>query len=218
MTEVVRRSAVVLANGRRPTRETLRSYVQRSDLFLAADGALDFALAAGLTPDYVVGDFDSVSGEALRAIDPATLIRIEDQQLCDLEKALNLAVDLQVEQVIVLGALGKRMDHSLTSLSVGLRLAHRVSIRLIDGGTELIPVVSEALLQGSPGDTVSLIVWEPVRGVTLSGVRWPLHDEDLAPGSRCVSNVLIESSAAVSVREGRLIACRIRRPRSGRSA
>ena len=205
---------VIFANGiiTDPAAEAAR-WVRPGDCVIAADGGTAHALAAGLTPEHVIGDLDSLSAEqraklvaagtALHAHPPA-----KDET--DLELALTwAAMQPDVTQIIVLGALGGRPDQALANLLLLTlpALAGREvviadgawTIRCLRGG-------ETATVHGQPGDMLSLVpLGGDAIGVTTHGLRYPLHDETLAFGpARGVSNVFDEETATVSVQTGSL--------------
>jgi thiamine pyrophosphokinase len=179
---------------------------------VAADSGLDFARSLGLHVDVVVGDLDSVSEVGLAAAREAgTTIERHPaaKDATDLELALDRARALEADDIVVLGGAGGRFDHVLGGvlLLADDRYADlRITARL---GTALVTVVrDQADLHGDPGDYVSLLpVNGPARGITTTGLLYPLADEDLAPGtSRGVSNELLGAAATVTVRGGVLLA------------
>ena len=179
---------------------------------IAADSGLDSAMALGLRVDLVVGDLDSVSPTALAAANEAG-ITVERHPVAkdqtDLELALDRAVALAPDRVIVIGGAGGRFDHAVAGV---LQLAHEryahVAMEARFGTARATVVRGERELHGRPGELVSLLpVGGPARGITTSGLRYPLADEDLLPGtSRGVSNEFEGQVATVAVREGVLLA------------
>lgn len=186
-------------------------------LLIAADGGAGKVLAAGLVPDLVVGDFDSLS--------PADRARLEalgvelrsspaDKDESDLELGLLAALEAGVRDIAIVGALGiVRPEHSIANLLLlaDPRLdAARVVIvgrgaRIRRIGTATGP--SDHRIEGSPGDFVSLLPLDAeVSGVTTDGLRFPLHEATLVLGpTRGLSNQLTGTTARVTARLGRLL-------------
>lgn len=206
------RRCLIVANGAIPGIRLLRRLQRVADVVIATDGAARL-LVHGLVPDYVVGDFDSVEPEILDQFPARCRIHLPDQNMCDLEKALQYAGELGCTDATLVGALGYRLDHALTTISVMLKYADQFRLRHVDAKSELIAVTDQAELTGSPGDTLSLVVMAPVHGVTLTGVRWPLEARDLEPGSLGVSNVFVDATVRIRVRGGCLLVCHLRHPR-----
>ena len=181
---------------------------------IAADEGVDRALALGLAVDVAVGDFDSVSGEGLAAAEAAGA-RVERhpeaKDATDLELALEAALTLAPRRILVLGGDGGRLDHLVAAL-LGLTSEHLAGVE-VDAhlGAAAVHVVrGERVLAGEEGETVSLLAaGGPAEGVTTEGLRFPLADETLGPGSsRGVSNAFAEPHARISVRKGTLLVIR----------
>lgn len=203
--------AVIFANGDPPDRATAQRLVRGADLVIAADGGCRHALSLGITPQVVIGDLDSLE-PALRAqlAEAGTrfLTYSPEKDETDLELALLYAAEQGAEEVAVLGAVGSRIDQTLANLLLLTRPALAgASVRIVTGRQEAFLVRDEELVEGRPGDTVSLIpIGGDARGVTAEGFRWPLANETLQFGStRGVSNVLLGRRAHVYVREGFLL-------------
>jgi thiamine pyrophosphokinase len=179
---------------------------------IAADGGVDRALALGLHVDLAIGDFDSVTESGLAAAE-ADGARVERhpsaKDATDLELALDAALALAPERIVVIGSDGGRLDHLLASL---LLLAdERYASARITGflGSSRVDVIrGSCVLAGEPDGIVSLLPMHgPAEGVVTEGLAYPLHDETLPAGtSRGVSNVLSGHAARITVARGCLVA------------
>lgn len=176
--------AIILCNGRKPPLNLISNELNRSDLFIAADGGANHAEELGLTPDLIVGDLDSY-----RPVNPPASVEVilkPDQESNDLEKALWSALNRNITTVSIYGATGDRIDQTLKNLSVLRQFHHRFEhIRFVDrhGELFLIPKKYHAKLQ--VGTMVSLIpLSSRVEGVTTRGLQYPLNNEALEIGER----------------------------------
>jgi len=187
--------------------------VREEDLIVGADGGAARALAHGLAPDVIIGDMDSFTGpqKDLPAVHRARIIqhpRAKDET--DLELALAYAAEQDVEEIVVLGALGgSRLDHMLSNvLLLAMPSLRGRRVLIVHGGQEAMLLRSgEAVtLAGSPGDLVSLLpLGGDARGVTTAGLAWPLARDTLRFGqSRGVSNEMSSTEARVELEEGYL--------------
>ena len=204
-------TVLVLAGGD-PVDGRVRALLPTHATVVAADSGLAQADRLGLHVDVVVGDFDSVSVAALADAERAgaTVERHPaEKDHTDLELALLAAQRLGARRVIVVGGWGGRIDHALANL---LLLANpdyaAMHVEAIDAGGRVVAIHDRAELVGTPGAIVTLLAaGGPAVGVTTHGLRYPLRGETLLPGStRGVSNVLLESSAVVSLVSGALLA------------
>lgn len=202
------RTAVVLAGGE-PVDPTTR--VPPADLVIAADSGVHHARALGLHVDLVVGDLDSIEGhelDAAVAAGAAVERHATDKDATDLELALRAAVDRGAERIVVAGIGGGRLDHFLANVLV-LASAPFAETRIeaIVGSARLAVVHDKAVLDGAPGDLVTLLpVGGAAVGVRTTGLRFALDGERLDPGTtRGVSNELTDSHATVTVDDGVLL-------------
>jgi thiamine pyrophosphokinase len=205
--------AVIFANGELSQPESVLRLLRPDDLLIAADGGGKHCEALGLQPHLLVGDMDS--------LDPAIATRFEaagsqvlrypiHKDYTDLELALLQALERGADDIIVLAALGRRWDQTLANLLLPAGQAFEsASIRLVDGSQEiqLLRPGKWFALHGQPGDTLSLVpLLGAACGISTQGLEYPLNDENLEFGStRGVSNVLLESSARIYLRQGLLL-------------
>lgn len=202
-------NALIVLGGDAPSRALLESCAQHADLRIAADRGLEAFDAAGITPELLIGDMDSVDASVLRKYDGATgqtrLSCMKDDT--DGEAALHLAAEHGADEVTFLGALGGRMDHALANLML-LNRAHRMGLRaqILDEHVRIVRVDGECTLSGAEGDTVSLLPLGGASGVSLKGFVYPLEDATLTSDMTLgVSNVVNAQRAMVFVRDGDLL-------------
>ncbi len=210
------RRTIIFANGVVSDLEAARAALRPSDYHVAADGGLRYYRALGILPQVVVGDLDSVQPGDEAALKELG-VRVERfparKDETDLELALRLAVRAApgeaARDILIFGALGGRWDMTLANL---LLLAHpdfrQVRVRLLDGPQQVYLVQGETVIEGQPGDTVSLVALNgDALGVTTEGLEYPLAQGTLRFGSTLgISNVLVGTRATVSVESG-LVVC-----------
>jgi thiamine pyrophosphokinase len=183
-------------------------------IVVAADSGVDRAEALGLRVDVAVGDFDSVTRGGLdraERLGAKVERHPEAKDATDLELALEaaLALEPQPDRLIVLGGHGGRLDHLLANaLLLASDALRGVEVVAQMGHARVTVVRHRGELTGEVGDLVTLLpVGGPACGVATEGLRYPLRDEDLAPGTtRGVSNELVAPTAVVTLRAGVLLA------------
>ncbi len=185
------------------------------DLALAADGGANLCLAWGWPVDAVVGDMDSVDPSVrrqLHAQGTPFIVSPVDKDETDLELALQLALAKGATELVIAGALGARIDHTLGNLALlALPALASVAVRIVDGEQTIWLVRDRLIVPGQPGDTLSLVPFGgDAHGVTVSGVRWPLHEADLPLGpSLSISNRMTATRAEIVVQRGLLLVVHI---------
>jgi len=205
---------IIIANGDPPDADDIRQWLRPDDRLVCADGGGRAALALGLAPRDVIGDFDSLAAQELEQLERrgARLHRYSPRKNeTDLELALALAAAQPgVSEIIVLGALGGRLDQTIANVML-LAMPCLSGLRVLIAGrgeqTFLITPHHPAELRGQAGEVVSLIPFGgDARGIVTDGLEYPLRGETLFFGpARGVSNVMQGGQARVSLSEGRLL-------------
>ena len=202
---------IIFANGTLPDPDSARRLVRADELIFAADGGTHHAIALGLTPSAIIGDLDSmtpVDRAALEAAGARLLQHPRDKNETDLELALDYAIETGQREIVIIAALGGRIDQTLGNLSLltNVQLS-TLNIKLDDGIEEAFFCRDRSEVQGRRGDLVSLIPWGgEVRGVRTEGLRWPLSNETLLPHkTRGISNELLGEIASVKIETGLLL-------------
>lgn len=167
---------VTLLGGGAADPDRLRHALELAPRLVAADGGANMALAEGVTPDLVIGDFDSVTAATLAAIPPERQIRVPEQETTDFEKCLTR---LKSPFVLGLGFLGPRFDHTLAVFSALIR--HRQTLCLLMGDEDLVFAAPPRFTADlAPGLRFSLFPILPCRG-SSQGLRWPIEGLAFAP-------------------------------------
>lgn len=196
---------LIIANGDDPPKSLLRKLKARSDRFVAADGGGNTAIRLGFTPNLVIGDLDSFQQPDGF---PGEILQDSDQETNDLEKALYYAHKEKAERVDVIGATGKRLDHTLKNLSVMQQFRDAFTqIAFYDGRmfTRIIP--RDFSISLPPRHPVSLFPLSGiVEGITTNGLKYPLRNESLENGRRDgSSNETDDGPVRITHRTGTLL-------------
>lgn len=201
---------VIVVTGAAPLHDDAVAEVTRDAIVIAADGALDHALVAGLTPSGLVGDLDSISPEGLAwAQHHATIAQHDpDKDHTDTELALEVAVGFAPRRLVLISGGGDRLDHSWAAIGA---LGHPslTAVPEIDGwwGDQRFHVLhgpGELTIEAETGAIVSLLATHgEAGGVTVTGVRWPLDDADLPPlVGHGVSNEVVDEHVVIRLHRG----------------
>ena len=158
---------------------TLRACLSLAPGLVAADGAARDALAAGLMPDAVIGDFDSLDPGTRAGLPEDRLHHVPEQETTDFEKALSR---IRAPLVLAVGFTGRRLDHELAVYNA---LVRRPGQRCIVVGAEDIcfPAPPTLALDLPEGTRVSLFPLARVTGRD-TGLAWPIAGLDFAPDGR----------------------------------
>jgi thiamine pyrophosphokinase len=204
--------AAIFLNGAPDLPDLLRRVAGRADLVVAADGGARYALDAGVVPDLVVGDMDSL-GEALtREVEGSgALLEIHPgrKDKMDGHLAILAVRDRGATAVDLLCAAGGRFS-ALFAVPHILLASERAGLRatMVAGwGQAFVLEAGSRTVAGEPGDSVSVFPFTgPATGVTLEGFDYPLEDARLEIGDTLgFHNELIDGAGRVSVERGALL-------------
>lgn len=190
-----------------------------ADLVIAADSGVHLAAEMGLHIDLVVGDFDSSEPAAVaRAVEAGAAIETHpaEKDATDLELALTAAGRAGATRTIVLGGGGwDRIDHVLANATAIAAERHAaIGPEWWVATSVVLPTRGERILDGDPGDTVSILpIGGPVE-VSTHGLRWELDHATIPFGSaRGISNQFTHTPARVTVHAGTALIIQTKEPR-----
>lgn len=193
----------VVVSSQKVTNSMLR-YVPPDAYIIAADAGWMRAMEIGLKPHLVVGDFDSACMP-----DGCKVIQLaKEKDDTDTLFAVKEALRLGAEEIIMLGGLGGRADHTCANLQVLLYIAKQgVNNILVNEDTEIRCIAPGTLrIERQKNRSISVFAADGiVRGVTLTGLKYPLHDATLFSDTPIgVSNEFVEQYATIRCTEGYL--------------
>ncbi len=185
---------------------------EQHERVLGVDGGAAVCLRAGVTPNAVIGDLDSLTSEELAQLTerevPIHRYPV-DKDVTDLDLAIDWARAQGEREVTLTACFSGRLDHTLAAAGSMARAAD-VSARLEEPGCQgwvLAPGHRETLTREPDGRFLSLLALTPDARISASGVRWPLEDELLSlMSSRGVSNRVVSAHAEIRVHSGIVLA------------
>ena len=181
--------------------------VRNAGYVIACDQGYGHAVAAGITPDLVVGDFDSWPGPVAAGIEVVRVNPVKDDT--DTLLAMRIAIDRGYRELVVCGALGGRIDHELANFALcGFAAERGVTCTLVDQHHQIFAFQNgKRRISRGRWTKVSVFAMDrKVRGVSLSGLRYPLENAEMTnifPVG--VSNEFLADQAEISVKEGMLL-------------
>ncbi len=212
--------AAIFSGGSYRDLEFYRGLIEGADLIIAADSGGRALASLDVTPHLLVGDMDSIGADVLAAIKEkgAEVIEVPgEKDFTDTELAVRVAVDRDATEIVICGAVGNRLDHTLANISL-LAYAHQrgVPARILTEDQEaylLTPLIKNQIA-AAKGDTVSLIsLADPSTGVTTHDLKYPLREAELPLLSPLgVSNEVSGPRPWVEFRGGRLLLVKVRNP------
>ena len=181
---------------------------------ICADSGAGHLYAAGMIPEVIIGDMDSLNPDILNYFEDrgSKIIKHpEAKDETDTQLALNYAIRLSPDEIYIFGAFGSRIDHTIANLSILISGMKRgIQVKLIDEWCEAFVVTGEYVIEGNMGQTVSLLPFsDMVTGITLKGFEYSLDNGVMEFGNPYgMSNRLNETKGTITVRSGNLIVIR----------
>lgn len=169
--------AVIIDAGSFPENPIARSWLTYCSHIICCDGAANEYLSRGLPVWRIVGDCDSLS-EEIRDRYADIIRRFPDQETNDQTKAVRYLAGKGMHRVVILGATGRREDHTLSNISLLIDyLLHGVEARIYTDYGVFIPVEDECEFSVPRGTQVSIFNFG-ASGMMGDGLRYPLRDFD----------------------------------------
>jgi len=194
--------------------EFIKKYNLTDGIVICADSGYKHALNLGITPNYIVGDMDSIDCEVaenknikILSCDPV------DKILTDGQMAVRLANGCDCDDIIIFGALNKgnssRFDHVLGNVYL-LKDAKilGVSAKIVERDCEIILIDKYTKFERRNFKYLSFLpLSETVKCLTLTGVKYPLNKVKIT--QKCyytMSNEFAEDVATINLKKGELLA------------
>ena len=194
----------------------LTNFKNEFNYVIASDRGLEELDKYNIVPNYIIGDFDSIDKEILNKYIKNKDIKImelnPEKDYTDTHMALKLAIELKSTSIIIIGAIGTRLDHTIANIHILKEaLDENIECRIIDSRNEIQLLNKRTILKLDDNyKYISLIpLTTEVKGITLQGFKYSLEDDTLEIGhSIGVSNEQIEEKAEIDLKEGILILIR----------
>jgi thiamine pyrophosphokinase len=199
------KKCIILANGK-PPRKSVITFFQKNgfETLLCADGGADSALRLGLTPDYIIGDLDSISKEAIKKFkNTSKILQYKRQNDTDVEKCLKFAIKNKFNEALLIGVTGNRLDHTICNLGIVLKFFRKIKLSLLAENSYLKPYTGDVLLKTQKGEIISLYGFAKKTKISSKGLKYPLKNISLPFGEKeSTSNVSNSNSVQLKIRNG----------------
>ena len=167
--------AVILANGEYPAHELPLRLLAEAQFVVCCDGATNEYISRGHTPDVIIGDGDSLLPEYKKRFS-SIILQISDQETNDQTKAVHYLQSKGIRKIAIVGATGKREDHTLGNISLLMEyMRSGMEVRTVTDYGTFIPVSDTQSFASHPGQQVSIINFG-AEGLKGEGLFYPLSD------------------------------------------
>jgi thiamine pyrophosphokinase len=194
---------VIVADGTFPQHEIPLGYLKNAKRIICCDGSTQNLLLAGYQPDAIVGDLDSLTDDLVNRF-ADRIFPDENQDTNDLTKAVSWCNEMGYRDIVIIGATGKREDHTIGNISLLAEYIKNVNIFMVTDTGFFKPLLKSSELSSFPGQQVSIFSIDPETEVTSSGLRYPLNKTKMTNWWCATLNESLGDSFSL-VFDGRLI-------------
>jgi thiamine pyrophosphokinase len=197
------KNILIICNGEIPHLRVIKNYLPEADLIVCVDGGANTALKLGILPDLIIGDMDSISPRTIKRFKKVKSITTPDQEYTDLDKALNYLLKYKPEIIHIFSAIGNRIDHSLSNLSILKKYKEYCRLIMHTNNSTVEYIDKSIEFNGKTGKTISLIPISKVTNYTTYGLKYPLKNTTLDFGLKeSQSNVIESNPVKITFKKG----------------
>ncbi|GHU87390.1 thiamine pyrophosphokinase [Bacteroidia bacterium] len=195
---------IILANGTFPEHEIPLSFLQHAERIICCDGGTENLLKSGLEPSFIVGDLDSLS-ENIKTHYSPILNHDPDQETNDLTKAVHFCVKNGWKEITILGATGKREDHSLGNISLLADYTMKARVQMLTDYGVFTSMNSSATFESFRGQQISIFSLTPPTLFTTSNLQYPLDKKELTSWWQGTLNEATEDHFNIEINQGKVL-------------
>ena len=190
----------------------IKKALSESDFYIFCDGGLSHAEALGVSPNLIVGDFDSHENPHA---DCETIALPREKDDTDTFFAAKEALKRGFSNFLLIGVCGGRLDHTLGNISILLHLhSNGASAVLLDDFSEMeiVDDIPKSIPDTFPYFSVINIDGSP-HGITIKNAKFTIENAEISPDFQCgISNEPLRGkTATVEVSSGRVLLIRIKK-------
>ena len=173
------------------------------DMIIAADGGYRYLLEAGIEPDVIIGDFDSLGvipdGRNVIKLNPV-------KDVTDMYAASEIGIEKGYSEFCFYGACGGRFDHTLANIQLAVSLSQKNIRVFINDGDSIITAITDDSIEFSEENSGYISVFshsDECTGVYIKGLKYPLENATLKNSFPLgVSNEFIGYKSKITIGNG----------------
>ena len=201
---MIQEPVVIVANGDFPSHKEPHLILRYANTIICCDGAVNHLVKNGLEPHYILGDMDSIK-YSLKKKYKEQVIELPEQDQNDLRKTIGWVEDKGVKKTIILGATGKRDDHSLANIFTLLQYPTSLEITIYTNHGIFSVVKGEQKFDSFKGQKISLFSTDSNIEITSNNLKYNLNKKMLT-NLYCGSlNESIDESFTLTISYGRIL-------------
>lgn len=199
---------LILADGLFPKNKQVLQYIDQANIIICCDGATLKLLKYGLQPTHIVGDMDSLPQSYHREFE-GCIVASNDQETNDLTKAINFAISLGYEEVVILGATGQREDHALANIGLLAEHGQRIHLQMISDFGVFTPLFGSSTLSSHATQQVSIFNIVGQASITSHHLKYSIKDRTLSNWWQGTLNEALTEHFSLTFEGGILVIFRI---------
>lgn len=201
--------ALIIANGAACSLELLNNLLEWNPLVIVLDSAIDLVIELGIKVDVLIGDFDrDFNYNSYKEKQyPIEIIKIEDQNSTDLDKAIDYLINRNIPAANIVWATGKRTDHTFTNITNLIKYENLIKLVVLDDFSKIF-LLSKIYKKWYPENTIlSLIPVGTVERITTKNLKYNLNNEMLTLGFKPGNSneVVADGLVEISYEKGYLL-------------
>lgn len=195
---------IIVADGTFPTHSIPLNYLKKADRIICCDGSTLNLKNAGFIPEAIVGDMDSLGTEMAKRFADRIFPDVT-QDTNDLTKAVTWCIEKGYRDLVIVGATGKREDHTIGNISLLADYIKDVNIIMVTDTGFFLPILKSSEISSFPGQQVSIFTIDPDTEITSYGLRYPLNRTKINNWWVATLNVSLGDTFSLEFSSGRVI-------------
>jgi len=197
----------IIANGTINDLGFHKKLLENKDIIICADGGSNNAKKMDVIPDYIIGDLDSTDTSTIVFFrDKGTeIIKDTNENKTDLELAISLAETLDPFEIIIVGAFGDRIDHTLANIYCLSKINSNIKAQVVDEKNIVELLEDQIEIDANKDDIISVVPISDISDLNYEGFKWNLKNFNANAGWFAISNRLIGKKGKLNLKDGKIL-------------
>ena len=187
---------VLIANGEFPNNEYCNNILSNNPEIICVDTNQELIEKFGIKPKIILGDLDTANIN--NANNSVQIIKLDNQNKTDLEKAFEFCLEEKINEIVVLGATGQADDHNLANILIANKYSKKLNIELISNYFRIMFINEIKTIKAKKNMRVSMISLDTNNKISSSGLQYELKNETLDTFTKGISNKCMENEFTIS--------------------
>lgn len=195
---------IILSNGTFPVHKVPLDILKQAETVICCDGAANELIQNGFTPSVIIGDMDSISTENKEKY-KNIIIEVASQDTNDQTKAVEWAIDNGYDEICILGATGKREDHTIGNIALLCTYMKKIKVCMISNYGIFTPIYKPTVFNSFTGQQVSIFSLIPDTIINSENLRYPLNHSQFKSWWMGTLNESLSQNFSLNFENGELI-------------